>query len=242
MSPVRAGQLHFAFLELLEEIRFVEKAAKPLLEASAEQTLKQYRTLLTSIQQSRTSGVLTIDVASPIVTKPSDGHYDKGKGNPVFAEIASIWEVSCIPEAKRSMPCRHLVVTGLASTVVRLVEGSSRNRGRDLATWKMELGAPDAPGCYFHSHIGSPIPVPRLPILPVSPMAVVEFVLGELFQEHWERLAAEESHEQTRWRIVQSHRLEAFADWQKSAVARTTGSPWVTLKKAMPPADIFIKR
>jgi hypothetical protein len=241
MSPTpTAGQLQFAFTDVQAEIRFVAAAAKSLLDPSAEIVLKQYRSLLDSIQTSRASGLLAIDSSEPLRTVPSKGRYDKGKGAPAFAEISSVWEITCIPEQKRSIPPRRFVVSGAASTLVTIFEGQPSAPGDLLASWKMELGAPGAPGCFFHSHIQSHIPVPRLPILPAFPMSVVEFTLGELFQEHWEQLAARETPEQTKWRVLQSQRLDAFCAWQRKELAETTGSPWITLKRAMPPTELFI--
>jgi hypothetical protein len=239
-----AGELQYRFIDTIAEIDFVASLPRAFLYPSAERVLREYHALLTQIRDSRTTGELSIAEDAPLVTAPSSGQYDKGKGQPVFAEIATTWGINCIPPKKGSRHPELYVVVGKASTAVKLFEGTPEAKETLLTTWKMELGARDAPGCYFHSHIHDTcgIPVPRLPILPATPMAVVEFVLGELFQEKWEKFAAKESYHQSRWRTLQGHRLAAHARWQTNELNNSAGSPWVVLKRAMPPTSLFVAK
>ena len=90
--------------------------------------------------------------------------------------------------------------------------------------WRVELGADDAPGCYFHTQIlgdreESPfpksVPIPRLPSPFVTPMAAVEFVLGELFQDKWQEEARRTRDPQRRWRSIQAATLVESVDMAK---------------------------
>ncbi len=236
------GELQYRFVDTIAEVDFVASLPRSFLYPTAERVLREYRSLLTRIRDSRRTGVLSIPEDDPLITAASI-QYDKATGQPVFAEIATTWEITCIPHKKNShLP--DLYVVGKASTAVALFGGTPEAKGALLTRWKMELGARDAPGCFFHSHIHDTcgIPVPRIPILPATPMVVVEFVLGELFQEEWEKFAAKESHHQLRWRTLQGHRLSAYARWQTDELKNSAGSPWVVLKRAMPPTSLFVAK
>ena len=114
--------------------------------------------------------------------------------------------------------------------------------------WRIEMGAYDSPGCYFHFQIlgdrrrppfPKSIPVPRLPSPFVTPMAAVEFVLGELFQDKWSRTASEARHHHGRWRAIQCQRWCNLLKWQRAAVVGGS-SPWMNLKEAKPPSGLFL--
>ena len=125
------------------------------------------------------------------------------------------------------------------------------------------LGQGDAPGCYFHTQIlgdrdESPfpkaVPIPRFPSPFVTPMAAVEFALGELFQDKWQEEARQARDPQRRWRSIQQRRWSSLLMWQNDLVTRRASSPWVEsfpskessswidLKHAKPPEDLFCLR
>lgn len=139
-------------------------------------------------------------------------------------------------------------MVGQASTVVRLYEGDPGNPVKELAMWRMEIGDDASPGCHFHVHaLGDrpdppfphSLPIPRLPGLLVSPMAVFEFVLAELFQNRWRKHAARETADLLRWQSVQRVRLRNVLMWQADQLKTLTGSPWTALKSQKPPANLF---
>jgi hypothetical protein len=124
------------------------------------------------------------------------------------------------------------------------------SKGEELAMWRIEIGDDDSPGCHFHVQIrgeedDGPFPkrlsVPRLPTCLASPMAALEFLLAELFQEAWRRHVSAETDALKSWRAIQRERLRKLFEWQSHTVAGLNqASPWSTLKLAKPPADIFV--
>ncbi|MCY3667843.1 MAG: hypothetical protein OXH81_19445 [Gemmatimonadetes bacterium] len=113
----------------------------------------------------------------------------------------------------------------------------------------MELGADDSPGCYVHAQIlgdsddppfPKSVPIPRLPSIFVSPMSVVEFVLGELFQDEWAKATAGNSSEVLFWRALQQKRLQSLFSWYQSELKNSVSSPWMTLKEAKPDGELFV--
>src|SRR5436190_1532122 len=78
----------------------------------------------------------------------------------------------------------------------------------EIAMWRMEVGDARSPGCHFHVQVlgeaeVAPFPkslsVPRLPAVHSTPPAVIEFVLGELFQATWDKHVAARSVHVKRW-------------------------------------------
>ncbi len=116
--------------------------------------------------------------------------------------------------------------------------------------WRMEIADDASPGCYFHVQVlgeedRPPFPkslsVPRLPGFFVTPPFVLEFVLGELFQDEWKREAVRESDSLKMWRPIQLKRLANFLRWQRDKLRDSQGSPWVVLKSLQPDANLFIE-
>jgi len=142
---------------------------------------------------------------------------------------------------------RLLEFYGIASTRIRLFD--AKDTKRPIAMWRMELGDAQSPGCHFHvqvlgEHDESPFPksvsIPRLPSIFVTPMAAVEYVLGELFQERWAKAAMESTGNVQRWTGFQKQRLLRLLDWQRRTVERTLTSPWIALKLEKPEATMFL--
>jgi hypothetical protein len=113
----------------------------------------------------------------------------------------------------------------------------------------MELGAADSPGCYVHVQIlgetdeppfPHSIPIPRLPSLFVTPMSAVEFVLGELFQDRWARVAGANDHFAMFWRARQRTRLEKLFAWFQDHMHNPRSSPWVGIKEGKPQGSILL--
>jgi hypothetical protein len=120
---------------------------------------------------------------------------------------------------------------------------------RDLAMWRVEVASDDSPGCHFHVQVlgkthdlpfPSTLSVPRLPSCIITPMAVLEFVLAELFQDEWRKYAVGDRDEIKRWRSIQRQRFEKLFAWQTGVVKDCTGAPWTVLKLTKPDRDLFI--
>jgi hypothetical protein len=194
-------------------------------------------------------GCLQIPIATPLRTTATHHEYEseqKGKGAyNVTAELSCIWELAFRREGGHDV----LLQSGNASTVVTLLARPDEPPPDDelipgpepamLARWRMEVGDVHAPGCCFHGQISlgdtppfpDDLPVPRFPFFVVTPMAALEFVLGELFQDRWPRTAARKTDQRADfWRSVQRRRWNTFLAWQQSVLAQSGGSPWPELK------------
>ena len=238
--------------ELIDETDALMHMAKNLLAPDAAQVLAGFKSQVERIGRGPAGATHGIRMR-PLRTRPPRYYEGRSRsgGEEIYAKITGTWEV-CLRGA--GSPKTKLAFTGKASTVVELwpkpcmwrEEHCSASR---LAMWRIELGAHDSPGCYFHVQVlgdrddppfPKSIPVPRLPSPFVTPMAAVEFVLGELFQDRWERRAGENHPCHKRWRAIQHQRWLSLLDWQKKVLDKPGSSPWMKLKAGKPLADQFL--
>ena len=244
--------LQFLCRELVDETEALRDMAAPLLDSNGDRVLHSLRSQLERACRAATRRPMEIQLAS-LRTRPTIG-YESGArsgGSKIYACATGHWEVRSVQGAG---PKSRIAFTGKASTKVELWPAECQrceqaNGTRRLAMWRIELGAHDSPGCYFHFQIlgdrSNPpfpesIPIPRLPSPFVTPMAAVEFVLGELFQDEWPRKASESRHHQQRWRAIQRKRWNSLLRWQEKALNGGSSSPWMNLKAAKPPDDLFV--
>ena len=152
----------------------------------------------------------------------------------IRATLTTTWSIAGCGDRKR------IRTTGNVSTVVTLA-----SEARDLGVFRMELGAADNPGCYFHTDIEQQRPadgrwpgwldVPRFPTFVPTPAAVLEFVLAELWQEEWpRRLQAADT---TNWIQIHRRRWRTLLGWQQDQINSVDLSTWLQLKRAIPDAD-----
>lgn len=136
---------------------------------------------------------------------------------------------------------------------IRLIEPNSDSGDRELAMWRVELGGDHAPGCYFHiqvlgedGRIDPPFPhslsVPRLPALIFTPMAALEFVIAELFQDEWKQQVARETPAIQMWRSIQQKRLRNLFAWKYELASTSSGSPWAAIKYTTPKSKLFLEQ
>lgn len=250
-SPDGTG-VRFLSKELIDETDALMHMAKGLLAPDAEQILAGLKSEMRNVSEMPDGTAHTIGMR-PLCTRPTRD-YEAGSrsgGKEIYAKITGTWEVRPLDSRR---PKTKLAFTGKASTVVELWPKPCMWReghcsASRLAMWRIELGAHDSPGCYFHVQVlgdrddppfPKSIPVPRLPSPFVTPMAAVEFVLGELFQDRWERRAGESHPHHKRWRAIQHQRWLSLLDWQKKVLDKPGSSPWMKLKAAKPPADLLL--
>lgn len=242
--------LHFSFDEFLEEITSMQQIAAPFLAADAGAALGMLRSSLQNIRTTppNTNGMWRIPEHTPLRTRTTRAYEPGGRGaEDVIGEITSSWEISPFSDkpVKKGMPVPVFRLTGNASIRVRILRATGVNgeAPAELAMWRMELGAEDSPGCFFHIQVlghkdDPPFPaslsVPRLPALAFTPMAALEFLLGELFQDEWKRQAAAEGGAMDLWKSIQRKRLERLLAWKLERVRHSAGSPWAALKSAKP--------
>ncbi len=252
MSSPDGTKVQFLSKELIDETDALMHMARDLLEADAEQVLAGLKSEIQRIGGGPAGAANGIRMR-PLRTRPTHD-YERGSrsgGEEIYARITGTWEVSCINAPR---PKAKLAFTGKASTVVELwpkpcMWREAHCSASRLAMWRFELGSADSPGCYFHTQVlgdraeppfPKSIPVPRLPSPFVTPMAAVEFVLGELYQDRWERRAGESHSHHKRWRAIQHQRWLSLLDWQKKVLDKPGSSPWMKLKAAKPPAGQFL--
>lgn len=248
------SELEFGFQDLLEEVDALDKIVGPFCDPRSRTVLPQLVTELKSIRDNSAERSWTwgIRESNPFYTAVSRGAYqpdDQGADN-VFAEITSTWTIHRVPPRKKSEKAARFMLTGNASTRVRLHrEVPPGGDPAELAMWRAEIGDAVSPGCHFHMQVlgeteeppfPSSLDIPRLPALIVTPAAVVEYVVGELFQDNWLKHLGTQVANLNRWWPIQRRHLSALLAWQLGVVKDATGSPWGTLKKAKPDSHLFV--
>ena len=228
--------LRFTFDGFRREIQSMSRISRPFMEPSADCVFGQLSNTLDQIANSRCAARWEAPERSPLMTRPSR-EYEPG-GKTAFAvrgEMSWTWELTPLRLRAKSKSAHHSFdVQGIASTRIRI-----RKPEADcelLATWKMELGAFDSPGCYFHAHISDALCIPRIPSLFVTPMAALEFLLGELFQDRWAEHVSRDNDDIRFWRSTQVNSLARILEWKRRKIESGVGSPWITLKRAKPEA------
>jgi hypothetical protein len=245
--------LEFSFKEFVDEIEAIRAMTEHFIAPESYHVLYNLERQLESIWSAPTTTEVPwgIRESTPLKTRISDGEYERGAGgkHKVFAEITSVWGISSIRAGiKKNRQAENFLLTGVASTHIQLKEWLG-GAPRDLAMWRVEVAADDSPGCHFHVQVlgktpdlpfPSTLSVPRLPSCIITPMAVVEFVVAELFQDQWRNYAVGDRKEIKRWRIIQRVRLERLFGWQTRVIKDVVGAPWTVMKLARPNRDLFI--
>ncbi len=242
--------LEFTFSEFRQEIRVMTDLAKHLLTRESIGLLQKFEERVRQLGERPTDRPYELEFAG-VRTLPSDGEYETvgRKGKTIAAELSSTWRVKPIGASGKKRPRRRFQLTDLASTRVAIHDHSNKV----LACWHMDVADEKSPGCYFHIQIAqdrdeSPfpawLPVPRFPNLLVTPMATLEFVLGELFQDRWLQRTSRNGYHAPRWRSIQKKRWQHILSWHLEHLRETeeTCSPWMSIKTAQPPADLFSGR
>jgi len=243
----------FSISEMLRELDSAERVASPFLE-NAPTVFGQLKEQLENIRDEYSDRVVSLQIplANPLRTRVSQGECENGsRGRRLAASLSFIWEVVRIhPTKKPKSRAERFELVGKASTVVRVFHVDDEGMHRDeLAMWKTEIGDAESPGCHFHVHIlgesDDPpfpvdLPVPRLPTCLTTPMATMEFMLGELFQESWREHISAETQALQSWRNIQRERMRRLFSWQSECILPSGQTPWAVLKAAKPKRDIFV--
>ena len=233
MSSHPVTGLLFRYGELVEETEALRRMARPFLAAGGAEALFSLKGDLERIGGQTTVHVQEL-VLRPLRTEPTR-NYEAGTragGQEIYALIRGKWELQTIG---RQGPTRKIAFVGKASAVIELwpkdcLWEEMHQQPNRLAMWRIELGAEDAPGCYLHTQIlgdrdelpfPKAVPIPRLPSPFITPMAAVEFALGELFQDRWQEEARRTRDPQKRWRSIQQQRWANLLTWQSDLILRT---------------------
>ncbi len=245
--------LLFSVESLQRELKAFGQLADELLAPGSRQVLTTAGADLNGYSRSSAGGRWSIHPDNPVLTMPSEGAYmrdDKG-GLTVFAEITFAWDVTPVRPSGDTRPAPQICVDGLASTQIRILSGTPYDRAaaEEVAAWRMEIADSEAPGTFFHVQVlgreedtlfPKALDVPRLPGVLNSPFSCMEFILGELFQSRWSKIAMRDSGPGHQWRGIQAHRHARHLEWILREVASTSGSPWMMWKKAKPLEGLFL--
>jgi hypothetical protein len=237
------SRLMFKRRELEGEVDAMRSIAKPFLDAQTQWRLDDVFRQLRHAPR-RAPLVWNVPKDAPLMTTQSEGEYEQGArhgGHDVVGSLSFSWDLRLDGEVAE--------LSGNATT--RFILGDSRygtgDAAHHLGVWRMEVGVEDSPGACFHTQVvgdevGPPLPpslpIPRLPTFVPTPMAVLEFMLGELFQDRWKQAVGMGATGALTWRNLQRGRWKAFLAWQQEQVREGTPSPWTALKR-FPPPDVF---
>jgi hypothetical protein len=201
------------------------------------------------------TGIWSVPANAPIQTEVSKGQYEtkSTSGPTVFAEISFVLDVSRAMKGNKVHKPEAFDLYNRASIEVRLFEGTPpRGRAAEASPagiWHFDVGIKSSPGCHFHAQlpwksfgrVSWDLPVPRLPSVLVSPVDILDFVLGELFQRSWPDQCESKRAEAAQWAGGQKRRLQAILDWHREQVPDDAEMPWVELKRAKPETLILMQ-
>lgn len=240
--------IRFHYERFVEDVGSFTRLATPFLDERGRDALAAFETELKNLRNAAPQRTwrLRIPEERPVITGRSEGEYrdsEKRSKPAVIGTMSCVWEIRN-PDKSRH-PQRYFEVVGIASTSVciRMADNDEL-----VARWQFEMGDHQSPGCHFHAAVnqykaGGIFPewlkVPRLPAILFVPTDCLEFLLGEIFQRRWYQHVTKESEIVNRWATSQSKRLSKLYKWQSEQIRRDGGTPWMTLKKARPPLDLF---
>lgn len=252
--PVR-----FKVADLATEVEIMQKLAKDFLDPGCIGVLRRLKESIDTLKHSTQEMTISVGSDWPIRTVPCRGGYERGERGgrkELFGELLLKWVLRPLPGTEKE---RQVEIAGIASNLVRLKAGP---QGQEVivASWRMEVGDGNGPGALFHSQIPDSLeegnhseerdplrmwprwlPVPRLPIPPMTPMLALEFILAEIFQDGWPRHLSTGSQEVNRWSNLQRQRYATYFEWQKNnALESGQGSPILATKNAAPDPEIFL--
>lgn len=244
------ANLLFQPSDLLNELSALQVLSAKFLDPMSSYKIDELSSDIQGLQARGGTYTLEIPQGRPLRTRVSHGEFEprnKKSARGVYGLITGIWEVEAAMyhlrdpgrPHKKLKPKWLIGFTGIASTVFTVKDKAS---GDTLASWKMELGDANSPGCFFHTFASADhgFPVPRHPNVFATPMSAIGFALGELFQGDWERTVSGTSDAPHRWRSIQAKQLSALLTWQLEQVGKTTSSPWSSLKAAKPDNQLFL--
>lgn len=253
---VDEGQLLFSLADWQAAAENLSQAVGDFVTSDSKSVLRELVSNISSSLSSQVTGRVCVESSRPLVTKPTRD-YEPGtrQGSYVAqAHISFQWEISPyhLGKSGKKRPSKYFRTAGCIKNEVVVMgrrAAASTDNEVELGRWSFELGASGAPGCFFHVGMCGidercPFPkglsIPRLPSVIVTPFDVVDFVLGEMFQDKW-KMKIEQSKDCNRriWSL-QRKNLERILGWKKDMVSNSSASPWWNLKQSFPSAHLFI--
>lgn len=228
--------LRFRVADLQRELRALEMLGRPRIARGSHGMLAGLADDLEWIRQQEQPREWGWAADKPLELELSAGQYQPGAegGEEVLATIDCVWIL--LP-----MTPQIVELSDIASVRISL------NLGQ-LGMWRMEVSDGLGPGPFFHTQIrgqddAMPWPksldVPRFPSCIPTPASVVEFVIGELFQDEWETDLERHKSAATVWLNVQRHWWLQMLSWQQAVVESASSSAWLALKNSAPNREML---
>lgn len=253
-APAYAG-LRFMFSDMEKEIEYMRALAAPFLSRDTfHHRIPEWKRRLTNFRLSPGSGRMSwfVPEDEPLETAESVGEYEPHGRKGVYrvvGRISGAWDI--LAELSRdNTPPKHFTLDGHASFKLSVWAIGGERKYVELARWSSDVGDRNSPGCHFHSQIDMDegygifpkgLSVPRLPGFLLTPMDLLEYLIGELFQAKWTSRASKGSQEVRNWSNTQRPRLLRMLSWQHGAIKKAGGSPWTTLKRLKPHATLLLE-
>jgi hypothetical protein len=238
-SQTRYQGLDFSFQNVLLELRHLKELTPDFIDSETSGDV--LTPLINDLEAMRSKPPAHpvqwgIPAQRSLRTRVSEGKYEAAPrvgAHHVHAEISGYWELGVPRKSTRDV----FRIERLASLEVRIIENS---RG-PITNWHFDIADAAACGCHFHTQIShGTIPIPRLPTFLLTPTDVIDFVLGELFQDEWERTVSVETDAARGWRRLQNSRLTKVLRWHQEQLA-SGAVGWTHLKRQKPlNADVFL--
>lgn len=244
--------VHFSVSSLKAEVESLSLLAKEFLELESHPVLSSWAADLTTVGNQPSTKPVTWQIAEdrPLRTIKTEGFEPKGRRakQPVWGELTFTWQMNRVSTDKRKPESRLLCLNGLASTKVKIFTEEAGAKML-IAQWQVEVGSSDSPGWHFHvglctendgGHFPKWLSVPRVPGLLVAPTDVLDFLLGELFQNGWKQKVSSDIYQNVELGKAQNCRIQAMSTWHSSESKAGNGSAWTRLKLSKPNAEIFL--
>jgi hypothetical protein len=250
------GILAFRFGALMKEMRLFPQVARGKLPPAALKRLEYLGEALGPLANADEARRVQWGTADqPIETNPSAGSHQirrGGHGRNLKGIVDFRWEIQPIGRRQRVPENRFLALWN-SSVRIHLVDTGAADDDREevVASWNFDVGDNQSPGCHFHAKFSHPkeedrilledVDVPRLPCFIFMPTDAIEFVIGELWQDDWRKIAASGAKEMDMWRQFSRRRFEKLFAWYSSELGNTRGTPWAHLKCAKPDASVLLE-
>jgi hypothetical protein len=238
----------FLFRNFCNEIaamRDLANSGKFLTNPSSDR-LQEFQETVTRVQMRKDSTVHRIEISKdwPLETRPSPGDYRPGskEKRQLIGQLAIRWHIRPTGTRKKRTGFPGFIVdteAGVASTRIAIkVLGNDDDEPEEKAVWRSDIRTTHGPGCFYHIQVlgesdDKPFPdfmgIPRFPDPFTTPMAVLEFLISELFPERWEKHLSDGAYSSGEWRESQKEHWLKRLEAQKKVVSGTSSSPWLSI-------------
>jgi len=222
--------VQFELDALTNELKLIRLLAEPFMEAKSIQELDVAYWQLRQLPQDNDKSSWSIDTPLRTIRSPGTYAQDGQGGFTVRANIVTLWEIT---RTGRNV----VMVRDNISTSVAITTEDTSAVETVIARWTMDIAAvASAPGCGLHFQVKESdrwfpkgFDVPRVPVFIPTLGAVLEFVLGELFQAEW-TMRVRSHASASNWRATQRRAWDRWLSWQQEIVRSGTVSPWLDVK------------